>query len=94
VDCHHKQTKAVLKTGKLPPVPKIPRLDPGFAELLMRVGGSLAKLREIVDAHERQAGAAEPGGQAASIPLNPLPSPPADPQAKPAPEPPQGPTPR
>jgi hypothetical protein len=36
-------------------VPKIPRLDPGFAELIERVGGSLARLREIVDAHERQA---------------------------------------
>jgi hypothetical protein len=90
VDCHHKQTKAVLKTGKLPPVPKIPRLDPGFADLLLRVGGSLAKLREIVDAHERQAGAAEPEStaepapkpQPPSVPLNPLPPPP------------QGPTPR
>lgn len=55
VDFHHKEAKAVMKTGKLPPVPKIPRLDPGVAELLERVGGSLARLREIVDAHERQA---------------------------------------
>jgi len=106
VDFHHKQTKAVLKTGKLPPVPKVPRLDPGFADLLMRVGGSLAKLREIVDAHERQAGTAEadatakadaarePDAKGSSIPLNPLPSPSPDSQSKPTPEPPQGPSPR
>ena len=106
VDFHHKQTKAVLKTGKLPPVPKVPRLDPGFADLLMRVGGSLAKLRQIVDAHERQAGTAEaestakadaarePDTKGSSIPLNPLPSPSPDSQSKPTPEPPQGPSPR
>jgi hypothetical protein len=106
VDCHHKQTKAVLKTGKLPPVPKIPRLDPGFADLLMRVGGSLAKLREIVDAHERQAESGGPNARAPqgpSISLNPLPSPAADSAStppttdsasKPTTEPPQGPTPK
>jgi hypothetical protein len=98
VDCHHKQTRAVLKTGKLPPVPKIPQLDPGLADLLTRVGGSLAKLREIVDAHERQSGTGEPASNpepgSPSIPLNPLPSPSPDPQSKPAAEPPQGPTPR
>ena len=98
VDCHHKQTRAVLKTGKLPPVPKIPQLDPGLADLLTRVGGSLAKLREIVDAHERQSGGGEPASNpepgSPSIPLNPLPSPSPDTQSKPAAEPPQGPTPR
>jgi len=98
VDCHHKQTRAVLKTGKLPPVPKIPQLDPGLADLLTRVGGSLAKLREIVDAHERQSGAGEPASNpepgSPSIPLNPLPSPSPDPQSKPAAEPPPGPAPK
>jgi hypothetical protein len=101
VDCHHKQTKAVLKTGKLPPVPKVPRLDPGFADLLMRVGGSLAKLREIVDAHERQAGPGEPAAtpEPASEPGSPDAHAPSKPQPpgiplNPLPPPPPGPTPK
>jgi hypothetical protein len=101
VDCHHKQTKAVLKTGKLPPVPKIPRLDPGFADLLMRVGGSLAKLREIVDAHERQAGPGEPAAKpepasepgSADARAETKPKPPSIP-LNPLPPPPPGPTPK
>lgn len=89
VDVHHKQARVVMKTGKLPPVPKIPRLDPGYADLLMRAGGLLATLRETMDAHEqragdqaRQAGTAEPKtcaqndqSRPGGIPLNPLPPP-------------------
>lgn len=84
VDFHHRMTKAVLKTGVLPPPPKGLKLDMGLLDVMRRVGGSVAKLQEIVDAHERRAAhesettrspAAEPTGtsDATGIQLNPLP---------------------
>jgi hypothetical protein len=54
VDFHHEDTMAVMKKGKLPPVPKVPQVDLLLVDVLQRAG-SVAKLREIVDAHETRA---------------------------------------
>ena len=92
VDFHHEETRAVMKKGKLPPVPKVPQIDLMIADVLQRVG-SVAKLREIVDAHERRATSTHDGTDQSAkpdtaakprkpkkgpkgLPLNPLP--PAD----------------
>lgn len=53
VEFHHEDTIAVMKKGKLPPVPKVPQVDLLLVDVLQRAG-SVAKLREIVDAHEER----------------------------------------
>ena len=74
VEFHHRQTRAVMKRGKLPPVPKVPQLDLMIVDVLQRAG-SLANLRKIVDAHERRErdGDGSPPRTPAHETLNPLP---------------------
>jgi len=54
LDHHHAETIAVMKKGKLPPVPKTPQVDLMLVDILQRVGGSVTKLHEIVNAHEQR----------------------------------------
>ena len=54
LDHHHAETIGVMKKGKLPPVPKAPQVDLMLVDILQRVGGSVTKLHEIVNAHEQR----------------------------------------
>lgn len=55
VDTNHRQTASVLRTGKLPPAPKLPEFFTRLMEELMHRAGSLENLRKIVEEHEASA---------------------------------------
>jgi hypothetical protein len=55
VDVNHRQTAAVLRTGRLPPAPKPPEFYVRLMEELAQRVGSIENLRKIVEDHEANA---------------------------------------
>ena len=55
VDTNHRQTASVLRTGRLPPAPKLPEFFTRLLEELTHRAGSVENLRKIVEEHESSA---------------------------------------
>ena len=55
VDVNHRQTAAVLRTGRLPPAPKPPEFFTRLLEELTQRAGSVENLRKIVEEHKTSA---------------------------------------
>jgi len=55
LDANHRQTAAVLRTGRLPPAPKPPEFFTRLLQELAHRAGSVENLRKIVEEHETAA---------------------------------------
>jgi hypothetical protein len=55
VDVNHRQTRSVLRTGRLPPAPKPPEFFTRLLEELAHRAGSVENLRKIVEEHKDSA---------------------------------------